>query len=511
MAFNFSKKKPDDEPKGNGKSNGGPKVVRNPDKAAKFFEHARTVADSRQFDYAIELYMRGLKLDPDNLRVHEDLLEVAKRRKVDGGKPAGLKEKLFGGGGDEVDRMLHAEVLWAKDPLNVKMMVAMMERACEAAKSDHDLRTLYEVGFWVGMLIIEAPKKPGPNEMAVVRDKFAEMERWAEAVTAGKMALVQAPNDENLLKAQHDVEANHALHKGNYDKTNAADVNFRDSIRDKDKQIALDAENSGAKSASKLEMLVNRAREAYAATPDDLAAMQKLAELLLEGDDPDMENEAIELYDKAFETTSQYKYKERIGTIRMRQLNRQVRAMRSAAAANPKDAAARDAYDTLLRRQLDFELKEYTDRVEHYPTDVSYRFELGKRLHRHGNWDEAITAFQVAKTNPKYRVAAHGMLARCYVEKGWLNEAIDTLNAGLDLHPVRNDTLGMEMSYLLLDTLCRSAEHNRQTDPARALQQARDAQALVSQMLQVNINYKDIQQRMEETRKLVESLAAAAK
>lgn len=508
MAFSFSKKK---EPvaTADDKTPAAPKFKRSPEKAAKFFEHARTVADSRQFDYAIDLFMSGLKLDPDNMQVHEDLLDVAKRRKVSGGKPAGWKEKVFGGGGDEVDRMLHAELLWAKDPLNIRMMVAMMERACDAARSDPELRSLYEVGFWVGMLIIESPmKKPGPAEMATVRDKFAEMERWAEAVTAGKMALAQAPTDEVMLKAQHDVEANFALHKGNYDKTNAADINFRDSIRDKDKQIELDAQDSGSKTVSKMEALIKRAREEYAAAPDDLAAMQKLAERLLETEDPDAEQEAIELYDKAFETTQQYKYRERIGTIRMKQTNRQARALKNAVAANPNDSGARDAFQALMKRKIEFELKEYTDRVEHYPTDVSYRFELGRRLHAVGKWDEAIGMFQVAKTNPKFRIQAHDMLARCYVEKGWHDEAIDTLHAGLEAHTVQNDALAMHMNYLLLDTLSTNAQKLRDSNREKALTQAREAQAIASRMLQIDINYKDIQKRMEDTRKLVDSLGA---
>src|SRR5690606_9483049 len=114
----------------------------------------------------------------------------------------------------------------------------------------------------------------------------------------------------------------------NYDKTNAADINFRDSIRDKDQQIALDSEGSTSKTASKLEMLIDRDRKALAAAPGDLAAMQKLAERLLESEDTDMENEAVEIYEKAHETSGLYKYKERIGDIRMRQMKRQLRTMK---------------------------------------------------------------------------------------------------------------------------------------------------------------------------------------
>ena len=49
-------------------------------KARRFFEHAETTADARNYDYAIDCYVNGLRHDPDNMAQHEALYEVAKRR-----------------------------------------------------------------------------------------------------------------------------------------------------------------------------------------------------------------------------------------------------------------------------------------------------------------------------------------------------------------------------------------------------------------------------------------------
>jgi DNA repair protein RadC len=40
----------------------------------------------------------------------------------------------------------------------------------------------------------------------------------------------------------------------------------------------------------------------------------------------------------------------------------------------------RDKYEELRRKRLIFELQEYRERVKQYPTDMSLRFELGRRL-----------------------------------------------------------------------------------------------------------------------------------
>ncbi|MEM6853880.1 MAG: hypothetical protein AAF593_05675, partial [Planctomycetota bacterium] len=102
MAFFGKKKSSDDsstaqtEAGGAGDNGGGeaaasgPSFPRDPRKARKFFDHAETVAEAKNYDYAIEMYINGLRHDPDNMTRHEELLDVAKRRKVGGGKKAGL-------------------------------------------------------------------------------------------------------------------------------------------------------------------------------------------------------------------------------------------------------------------------------------------------------------------------------------------------------------------------------------------------------------------------------------
>ena len=80
-------------------------------KARRFFEHAQAVTD---YDYAIECFVNGLRLDPDNQAMHDALREVALKRKLSGGKPAGMAEKFKSGGKGPIDKMMHAEMLWAK-------------------------------------------------------------------------------------------------------------------------------------------------------------------------------------------------------------------------------------------------------------------------------------------------------------------------------------------------------------------------------------------------------------
>jgi len=79
---------------GGGGGGGDNGFKRDPRKARRFFEHGETTANARNYDYSINMYISGLRHDPDNMTQHEALYDVAKRRKVGGGKPAGMGEKF---------------------------------------------------------------------------------------------------------------------------------------------------------------------------------------------------------------------------------------------------------------------------------------------------------------------------------------------------------------------------------------------------------------------------------
>src|SRR4051812_6605651 len=69
-----------------------------PGKGKAFFDRARTVAATGNFDYAIEMYIQGLNREPLNVAEHQSLRETAMRRKIAGGKSGGGLLGALGGG-----------------------------------------------------------------------------------------------------------------------------------------------------------------------------------------------------------------------------------------------------------------------------------------------------------------------------------------------------------------------------------------------------------------------------
>jgi len=476
---------------------------RDPRKAKRFFDHARTVADSRNYDYAIDCYIDGLRNDPDNMTVHEALREVALKRKAAGGKPAKLTDKFKKGGKDPIDRLLHTEMLSSKDPLNISLLADVMTRAVEAGEAEPDLN-LPELAYWVGVIVLEAnqiSKHPNKSLYIQTRDLFARLRAFAKAVEAGTLALHLDPENTSLLQDLKNLEAERIMQESGFDEAGSEKGDFRSFIKDAKKQKQLEYEDAITKTKSGIEEALERCRTEYEQDPQDLDRLRKLVSALTQKESDEAEEEAVTLLKKALDQTGQYRFKIAIGDIRIKQFNRRLRMLQAHLKKNPDDTETPTKIKALLRRKLRFEFDEYTERIKNRPTDLSLRFELGRRLFALEKYDEAIGAFQQAKGDPKHRVVSMDFLGRCYMAQGWFEEAVDTLSQGVEAYPITDDPLAMELRYRLMLSLKQLAIQNKSAD------QAKEAQKIASQILQTDINFRDIRRQIDVIRKLVDEMS----
>ncbi len=472
-----------------------------PRKARAWLERAHTVADTGNYEYAIECYLQGLRHDPDNMAEHEALRDVSLKRKVKGGKPGGLKDRMNKIGSDPIGKMLHAEKLWSMDPLNCKLMRDVMNAAVTADQAYHDELNLGEVAFWAGDLLLEfnaGQKKPDKGLYMQACDNFKAIGRFDKAVEAVKRAY-RLTSDDNLLPLLKDLEAEETMQTGKYG--GGAEGDFRANIKDADKQRDLEMSDGKSSTETQLDEMIQKRRAEYDEDPEDLDKLQKLVDVLVRKESNATEKEAIGLLTKAWEQTGQYRHKVKAGDITMKQINRYIRDLHKMVVAAPGDEEYAKKYNETLRKKLAYELQEYTDRVKNYPTDLSLKFELGKRLFQGSRFDDAIGMFQQAKADPKSRASAHIYLGRCYVHKGWLDEAIDTLRDGIEAHPMNDDRVALELRYLKMDAHQKAAEKTNSTEHAD------EARKLASTILQADINFRDIKARVDQIRELTTRLA----
>jgi len=102
--------------------------AQNSAKAAAFFASAGEAAEKNSFDYAIDMYLEGLRCEPDALEEgHMKLHELAFVRQEKGGtKPTMMERVKRLRGKTALEQMLNAEYLFAKDPEHLPFAEAML-------------------------------------------------------------------------------------------------------------------------------------------------------------------------------------------------------------------------------------------------------------------------------------------------------------------------------------------------------------------------------------------------
>lgn len=459
--------------------------------ANKFFDYGDVAADAKNFDYAVECYIGGLRHNPDKLERHEQLHDIAKRRSVNGGKP--MKVKPIGP--SKVDRMLRAEKAWACDWNNVVHMADMIDAAVEADLREGESANLGEIAYWVAGLALQYNANPNakPNRRVYMRiiDAMEKIEAFDLALQAAQRSLMLR-EDENLRARIKDLTAQRYTKES----SQGEGEGFQKNIKNKDEQERIQAELDTT--GSQTDKLIAAMREQYDENPEDMDRLQKLVDALVRAESIEQEQEAISLLLKAHDQTGQYRYKVKAGDVKLRQINRALRQLSERAKAG--DEAAKAKLQDGLKKRLGFELKEFGERAQNYPTDLKLKFELGKRQFQAGQFDDAIGNFQEATREPKSRSAAHLFLARCFVNKSWMDEAMSTLEKGLEKHAEPDDAVGKEMRYELMSVKLQIAKEKRDAELAE------QAQDLASELLQTDINYKDIREKMDEVRSLSDEL-----
>ena len=103
----------------------------------------------------------------------------------------------------------------------------------------------------------------------------------------------------------------------------------------------------------------------------------------------------------------------------------------------PQDEDVRRIRIRLLKEINTREMELYRQKADRYPTEMGHRFELGIRLLRAGQTDEAIRELQAARSDPRHHWRALMYLGHCFkARNNWrlaqrnFEEALQHLPAG---------------------------------------------------------------------------------
>jgi tetratricopeptide (TPR) repeat protein len=449
-------------------------------KARVFFERARKVAETDNFDYAIDMYLEGLRCAPDALQEgHIPLCELGLRRQGKGGKKPSMVERVKRlRGKTPLEQMLNAEYLFAKDPDHLPYAEAMLKAAAAGSYK--------KTAGWLANLVFQtnnAAAKPSFQTYVLLKDCYAAVGEFDKALVACQRAMKLKPEDAELADEFKELSAELTVARGRYDQ----EGDFRQSIKDREVQEKLQAQQSVVKTEDYRLTAVKEARDAFAREPHLSQNIFNLAEALSDLRTEEAENEAMEFLEDTYKAKDDFSFKEQAGKLRIKQLKRMIKESRVAAEANPEDERAKSQLSELSAQLNSAELEHYRLCVDNYPTDLRAKYEYGVRLLRDGRYDEAIPLFQEAQRDPRRKISSMDKIGLSFFMKGWYADAIDVFTRAIDSYEIKDDGVAKELRY----NLARAYE--AQGDGEKALE-------LYRKIAQLDFAYKDVHQRIDKLR-----------
>jgi len=449
-------------------------------KAWAFFEKARKAAEAGSFDYAVDMYIDGLRFAPEAVQDgHIKLRNLALQRQDKGGKKLSMMDKIkLSRGHTPLDQMLSAELMFSKDPANIAYGERMLKAAIEGGYK--------QTAKWIADLLFQinnSSQKPSVKTYVLLKDSYMAINEFERAIVACQMAVRLKPQDADLADDFKRLSAELTMVRGKYDQGS----DFRTGIKDREIQEKMQSQESVIKTEDYRITAIKEAREALAADPDLPKNIYALAQTLSDMEDEASENEAIQVLEKAYEKKQDFSFKERAGQIRIKQLNRKAREAKIELESKPNDAQAAAVYETLSKQLNETKLEHYRLCVENYPTDLAVKFEYGNCLLQNKRFDEAIPLFQEAQRDPRHKISALGKIGLCFFYKGWYQDAIDVFNQAIDAYEIKDDSTAKELRY----NLGRAFEANKETEKALDVYR---------RIAQLDFGYRDVRQRVDALR-----------
>ena len=449
-------------------------------KAKAFFDKAGKVAETKNYDYAIDMYLQGLRYAPDAVvEGHLPLAELALQRHGSGSKKPSMMERVKRlGGKTHLEQMLNAEYLYTKDPDHLPYAEAMLKAALAGGYN--------KTAGWIANVIFQAAnasRKPSASTYILLKDAYKTLEQFDKAIVAIQRAARLRPEDGELADEFKDLSAELTMARGKYD----GEGDFRKSIKDRESQEKRQAQASVVKTEDYRIKAVEDARKKIAQNPELQANIFELADALSGLETEQAENDAISLLENTYKNRKDFSFKRRAGLLKIKQLKRKIKEAKTALGTNPNDTETKTALEQLSAQLKTTELEHYALCVQNYPTDLGAKYEYAVRLLRNEQYNEAIPLFQEAQKDPRRKIAALNQIGLCFSMKGWLADAIDVYNQAIESYEIKDDAIGKEVRY----NLARAYEQQNDTD--KALQ-------IYRKIAQSDFAYKDVSKRVDKIR-----------
>jgi len=466
-----------------------------PKKAKAFFDRAKTVHDSENYEYAMQLWLNGLRQDPSDMDGFKGYLRSAEVYAAENPKKGVSREtrsaiSAKGALGKYIEALLEFGLK--------RMDLGVAIKATDAASRLNLGEPTKALGEHA-LTLAKNNAKTKKDHFVKLLNAFERVEVFQLAAVAGESACQLDPTDGELQMRVRNMLAAGTMSRGGYD--DLSEGGFRKNIRDADKQQELIEADAISKTESTKDQIVARTQKAYEERPEDVPSINAYATAMLDRGRNADEKTAISLLLKAHKLSGQFKFRQRAGEVQVRRAQKMIAKLEAQAEQDPGNEELREKLEHGRAAFEKLRMDELALQVEKYPTDLNLKYRLGKLLFEKGEYNDAIEQFQQAQNEPKLKHEVLALMGKSFMRLGgWEDAAIQTFRQAIE--GVRDETsdLGMELRYALMDALTVKAKKESH------LPSAEEADQIAAAIAIQRFTYRDVRERRDEIRALIEQI-----
>jgi len=384
-----------------------------PREVRPIFTKANDALSRENYDYAVDLLMQVLTRCPEVVEVRK-ALRKAQQGKANA-KGGGFFKKVFSSAGS-APQIAKAQMALNSNPAEAMAIAEQVLNSDPSNGIAHKIIVTAAEALdmpQTAVLSLEYLWRQHPKDKNICLQFAEALGKTGEVKLAERILIdlrAALPSDPDVNQALKNSSAARTLGEGGYQEIGKGDGSYRQILRNEEEAKGLEQAQRVHKTEDVTERLIGEYEARLQSEPNNPKLMRSLAELYTQR----------KQFDKAQAWYERLKSSAQGNDASLDQAIAQTAVRKLDFEAERLDPTAPDFTErsaALQAEKLAFKLSECQQRVEKYPTDLAFRFELGTLYLQSGKISEAISEFQKAQGNPHKRIAAMAGLAQCFAKR----------------------------------------------------------------------------------------------
>lgn len=398
----------------------------------------------QNWDYAIEMFGKAVNLVPDNLMYRQTLRGCEMKKYKENGKGAAFASTKLLGIRGRISKSRSKED-WkgmdeaAEEGLKVNPWDAALNAAMGEATHNLGYLEVAEMGY--SRAVESEPENL--DYLRTLARLLEERGNFSAAIGCWERVYKLDPLDSEARSKQTQLQARAVMedkYEGAKNTQEARKKTAYDDYSGGGMSIPTGLDGPGVSTEADLQRAIRK----------DPANVQNYLKL---GDFYKREKrleEAAEIYKQALDASGgDPNVREQLEDVELAQMKHNLELAKQSAAGNPEDEAARKSAAALSVELLKREIQVLSSRVERYPVDMRYKYELARRFMRAKQWRQAIPQLQRASSDNRIAADVYVALCKCFIQDGQKGLAVHQAEKAIPLiSPHDRQDLYCEAHYL---------------------------------------------------------------